>query len=115
MYAITPKGTGNPPGARAIQRGWPLEPGETFTVDLPSVEGLVLAANGKSLREELPADKVSRRNARIDASANAKMRNPNAENDAIAALLALVIADVAALKGLDPEAYRDDLLDRLKA
>jgi hypothetical protein len=50
MFAITPRGVGMPVGARAIRAGWPLADGETFAVDTESVDGLVLAEDGVSLR-----------------------------------------------------------------
>jgi hypothetical protein len=61
LWAITPNGTGNPVGIRAVQPGWPLLAGETFAVPgdveiytapdigLP-VALMVLADDGLSLR-----------------------------------------------------------------
>lgn len=49
MYAITPKGIGNPVCARQIQPGWPLANGEAFTVEEYSPD-MVLAEDGLSLR-----------------------------------------------------------------
>lgn len=49
LFAITPRGVGNPVGFRHIRPEWPLEIGEEFVVDvLP--EDPVLAEDGISLR-----------------------------------------------------------------
>lgn len=54
-WAIAARGTGKPPGFRAIKDDWPLAADETFIVtDDPA--GLVLAEDGASLRAATPAE-----------------------------------------------------------
>ena len=53
--AITPRGIGNKVRARSIRSEWPLEPGETFTVEFFHPE-LVLAEDEISLREKTQSE-----------------------------------------------------------
>lgn len=61
LWAITPRGAGRKPGARAIQPGWDLVEGEAFAVATDSIEGLVLAEDGQSLRPGTSEELSSRR------------------------------------------------------
>jgi len=54
-FAITPHGIGNYVGARAVEEGWDLVPGETFMVDFWRIDQ-VLAEDEMSLRQATPAE-----------------------------------------------------------
>lgn len=71
IWAITPRGAGEPPGFRRVRVGWSLAEGETFTVtDDPA--GKVLHSNLTQLRAETAPQRtarLARAQAMIDADA----------------------------------------------
>ena len=112
MYAITPRGAGNQPGARRIEKGWKLTAGETFVAEVDSVDGLVLAENGNSLRAETEKDRGDQKDKKVDTVVDALFLAQDNIKDAV---LKQIIIDVAGLLKKTPEEYQADLTDRVKA
>lgn len=115
MLAITPNGVGEPVGARRIRNEWPLQAGETFTVNANTVEGMVLAEDEQSLRAETANDIAERRDRKIDREVNALFSNPDPEERLIARLMLELAKDIAQLRGITGGQYRTELLQRIKA
>lgn len=76
LFAITPRGVGRPVGARAINPGWPLAEGETFTVSVFE-EGMVLGEDGFSVRRPAAAEKQAEAE---DAAARAALADLDAKS-----------------------------------
>lgn len=109
MFAVTPLGAGNSPGYRAINPGDELVNDETFIVDSIQV-GKVLDTDLKTFIDETDAH----RTARGDASkVRRESRHLDDPLDTPSKIIAVLMEDIADLKGIAAPAYKEDVRRRI--
>jgi hypothetical protein len=112
-YAISPRGASNPVGYRMVGDEDPLVGDETFFVT-EDPEGKVLSGNRTSLRDEILADRASRRAAQATEHIDS-LFSTGSEADLSRATLRELIIDLAETKGQTIAQYRAQIRLRIIA